>query len=100
MLGRMLGLIVSVALVLGAQPAEAAPHRAGSLKSHPSSAIAGEAVRLTGRLPAGDRELVLELKARSDWLSVDAGRSDPRGRFAFDVKARTSATTYRVKTAP
>lgn len=85
-------------LALGAAPgAVAAPPPQGVLSGSVDAAIHGEALRLSGRVPARSaRPVALQRRTPQRWLAIDSARTDAEGRFAFDRRTRATSTTYRV----
>ncbi len=76
--------------------AEALP-TVGSLKAAPAGTIAGEKVRLKGRLvPHVARPVVLQLRKGTAWRTVDTKKSSGDGSFRFATRTRSKPTTYRV----
>jgi len=84
-------------LIATLPPAEAAISTAGSLSATPAQGIAGEALKLRGKLPPQrSRPVVLQRRSDTSWVSVASGKTTSTGLFAFATKFRTTSTTYRV----
>lgn len=63
----------------------------------PNPAIAGESVRMSGKLASAvARPVVLQRLSGGSWVKVTSARTTSTGRFAFARSAPSSATTYRV----
>ena len=70
--------------------------RPGTLTLKPSTAIAGEAVKVRGSLtPRMSRPVVLQRRQGSKWVKVTKGKARA-GSFRFNTTTRSQSTRYRV----
>jgi len=95
-------LVVALAWALPAKLATAAAEPRvrvdPTLDVSRTSAIAGERLRFTGRVPASrERAVALQAKLGAQWRTIRHGTTTATGWFTLKAASRPGTTTYRVR---
>lgn len=93
-LAMFLTLILSSAslVMLSGTPAQAATYSATVSQRYP---MTGEVVRITGAINPAGRALTLQRYVGRKWVRVSSTRTVSYGRYAFSVRALSTAYSYR-----
>ncbi|MGN0062982.1 MAG: hypothetical protein ACI379_01970, partial [Nocardioides sp.] len=88
-----------VAAATPGAPTQGARASAPALHASPARPVPGQDVRLHGRASTKGVTVALQRARGTGWTTVRTKRAGARGRYAFSVRATTSAATYRVRFA-